>query len=85
MVVPDEITELVKNYLEGGDQSGFGANDPWALLTASGGGLEDLITKLTVDVEDSKECPQVLRASPRAVPEPSARSRPLPAALAPSP
>ena len=39
MVASDEITGLVKDYMEGGDQDGFGQNDPWALLVASGGGL----------------------------------------------
>ena len=32
MVASDEITGLVKDYMEGGDQDGFGQNDPWALL-----------------------------------------------------
>ena len=50
MVASDEITELVKNYMEGGDQDGFGANEPWALLVASGGGLEDLVDKISEHV-----------------------------------
>ena len=58
MVASDEITELVKNYMEGGDQDGFGANEPWALLVASGGGLEDLVDKISEHVTSAVECPR---------------------------
>jgi len=49
MATQDQIPVLIKQYLEDGDQSGFGANDPWALLESSGG-LEDLVDKMSQNV-----------------------------------
>ena len=57
MATQDQIPALLKQYLEDGDQAGFGANNPWALL-ASSGGLEDLLDKLSKNVTDPAECPQ---------------------------
>ena len=58
MVASDEFTGLVKDYMEGGDQDGFGQNDPWALLVASGGGLDDLVDKIAEHVTSEVECPR---------------------------
>ena len=44
--------------MEGGDQDGFGTNDPWALLIASGGGLDDLVDKIAEHVMAEVECPR---------------------------
>jgi len=51
-----EILDSLREYLEGGDQSGFGAKEPWAGLS-SDGGLEAMLEKIAVNVASIEECP----------------------------
>ena len=51
-----EILDSLREYLEGGDQQGFGNKEPWAGLS-SDGGLEAMLEKIAVNVASIEECP----------------------------
>ena len=51
-----EILAALGEYLQGGEQQGFGSKDPWAGISGEGG-LEALLEKLAMNVTNEQECP----------------------------
>ena len=52
MVVADECGDALTEYLEGGDMSAFGADDPWSDLEHGIDTLVDAFASVSINVKD---------------------------------